>query len=175
MNKNLDVSTYRNGDPIPEVTDTAQWANLTTGAWCYYNNDPANGPIYGKLYNWYAVNDPRGLAPLGWHIPTDAEWTILSNCLGGESVAGGKMKSTIGWNSPNTGATNSSGFAGLPGGYCGGDGKFYKVGLNGVWWSSSELDITYASHRFLYYLNASVGIYDDGVKSSGFSIRCIKN
>src|SRR5690242_1829855 len=78
MLKNLDVTTYRNGDPISQVTDSTQWVGLTTGAWCYYNNDPANNVVYGKLYNWYAVNDPRGIAPLGWHIPTDAEWTTLS-------------------------------------------------------------------------------------------------
>ena len=95
MLKNLDVSTYRNGDPIPQVTDPTTWVGLTTGAWCYYNNDPANGAIYGKLYNWYAVNDPRGLAPTGWHVPSDAEWTELSTCLDAISPTGnvgGKMK-----------------------------------------------------------------------------------
>src|SRR4030095_15485991 len=83
MVKNLDVTTYRNGDIIPEVTDPTVWAALTTGAWCYYENNSTNGTTYGKLYNWYAVNDPRGLAPTGWHVPTDAEWTTLSTCLGG--------------------------------------------------------------------------------------------
>ena len=91
---NLNVSHYRNGDIIPQVTDPTAWANLTTGPWCYYNNDPANGAIYGKLYNWYAVNDPRGLAPIDYHIPTDAEWTIIIDYFGGENIAGGKMKST---------------------------------------------------------------------------------
>ena len=97
----------------------AAWATLTTGAYCYYNNDSATyAATYGKLYNWYAVNDPRGLAPAGWHVPSDAEWTELINCLGGEDVAGGKMKAVSAlWYSPNTGATNSSGFTGLPGGY----------------------------------------------------------
>ncbi len=92
---NLNVSRYRNGDPIPQVQDPSQWANLTTGAWCYYNNDPANGLIYGKLYNWYAVNDPRGIAPIDWHVPSDAEWTILTDFLGGINVAGGKMKAKV--------------------------------------------------------------------------------
>ena len=101
--KNLNVSTYRNGDVIPEVQDKQAWAKLTTGAWCYYNNDASNGTKYGKLYNWYAVNDPRGLAPNGYHIPTDAEWTQLSDYLGGESKAGTKMKSTSGWESYTTG------------------------------------------------------------------------
>src|ERR1035437_4904310 len=119
MLKNLDVSTYRNGDLIPEVTDGSAWSALTAGAWCWYNNDSAtNASTYGKLYNWYAVNDPRGLAPTGWHVPSDAEWTTLSTCLGGNAVAGGAMKETgtTHWTSPNTGATNSSGFTGLPGG-----------------------------------------------------------
>jgi uncharacterized protein (TIGR02145 family) len=95
--KNLDVATYRNGDVIPQVQDKDAWANLTTGAWCYYENDAKNGVKYGKLYNWYAVNDPRGLAPAGWHIPTDGEWTVLENSLGDD--AGKKMKSTSGWES----------------------------------------------------------------------------
>ena len=113
MQKNLAVDHYRNGDPIPQVTDPTEWASLTTGAWCYYNNDPANGSIYGKLYNWFAVNDPRGLAPTGWHIPTDdrdiptsSEWQLLSDCLGGNEIAGGKMKSTSGWN--NGGFNNNN-------------------------------------------------------------------
>jgi hypothetical protein len=98
---NLDLTTYRDGTPIPQVTDPTQWTNLTTGAWCYYNNDPANGAIYGKLYNWYAVvgihdNDPNTpnkiLAPTGWHVPTDTEWTTLTTFLGGESIAGGKIQ-----------------------------------------------------------------------------------
>jgi uncharacterized protein (TIGR02145 family) len=108
MKSNLMVSKYRNGDVIPQVSDPTQWANLTTGAWCYYTNDTANGPIYGKLYNWYAVIDSRGLAPIGWHVPSDLEFTTLSNCLGGEPIAGGKMKATNLWDSPNTGANNSS-------------------------------------------------------------------
>ena len=84
MLKNLDVSKYRNGDDIPQVTDATTWANLTTGAWCYYENNTANGTVYGKLYNWFAVNDPRGLAPSGWHIPSQAEWVTLQNCLGND-------------------------------------------------------------------------------------------
>jgi uncharacterized protein (TIGR02145 family) len=99
MSTNLNVSTYRNGDVIPQVQDKDTWYKLTTGAWCYYENNAANGNKYGKLYNWYAVNDARGLAPAGWHIPTDGEWTVLSTYLGGEDVAGKKMKSTSGWES----------------------------------------------------------------------------
>ena len=89
MSKNLDVAFYRNGDVIPQVTDPTAWAALLTGAWCYYNNDSTQGNKYGKLYNWYAVNDPRSLAPQGWHVPSDAEWTILETTLGGSPVAGG--------------------------------------------------------------------------------------
>lgn len=115
---NFDVTKYINGDPIPEETDPIAWAALTTGAYCSYDNNSANDAIYGKLYNWYAVNDPRGLTPTGYHIPTDTEWTTLTTCLGGESVSGGKMKdiSTMHWNSPNQDANNSSDFTGLPGG-----------------------------------------------------------
>src|ERR1035437_5597261 len=140
MLNNLEVTTYRNGDPIPQVTDSIQWVNLTTGAWCYYNNNSANGPVYGKLYNWYAVNDPRGVAPAGWHVPSDAEWTTLSTCLGGDLIAGGPMKETgtTHWTYANSGATNSSGFTGLPGGYRTNVGTFNVVGSAGGWWSSTE-------------------------------------
>ena len=94
--KNLNVTKYRNGDAIPQVQDKNAWAKLKTGAWCYYENNTANGTTYGKLYNWFAVNDTRGLAPKGYHIPTDAEWTILTDYLGGDTIAGTKMKSTSG-------------------------------------------------------------------------------
>ena len=146
---NLDVTTYRDGTPIPQVTDPTQWASLTTGAWCYYGNSTANGTTYGKLYNWYAVagihdTDPstpnKTLAPQGWHVPSDAEWSTLTDFLGGESVAGGKMKSTGTslWQSPNTVATNESGFTGLPGGARSFIGDF-DIGDFGFWWSSSEV------------------------------------
>jgi uncharacterized protein (TIGR02145 family) len=178
MKENLDVVTYRNGDIIPRVTDPTAWAALTTGAWCYYNNDPANGAIYGMLYNWYAVNDARGLAPQGWHIPTDAEWDTLSTKLGGVTLAGGKMKTTgtTRWFTPNTGATNESGFAGLPGGFLKGSGSFFDVGGNGYWWSASE-NVGYTATAFCRFLN-----YDDGYlignssgKEEGFSVRCLRD
>ena len=175
---NLNVSKYRNGDLIPQVTDPTAWANLTTGAWCYYNNDPTNGAVYGKLYNWYAVNDPRGLAPLGYHIPTDAEWTSLINCLGGEAVAGGKMKEagTGLWLTPNTGATNESGFTGLPGGYRGFNGSFNSISRNCYWWSSSEYDTMDGLFYYLYYnINGGNAFRYNYNKKDGFSIRCIKD
>ena len=135
MLKNLDVSKYRNGDDIPQVTDATTWANLTTGAWCYYENNTANGTVYGKLYNWFAVNDPRGLAPSGWHIPSQAEWVTLQNCLGNDP--GGKVKETgtAHWNPPNTGATNSSGFTALPAGSrSNSNGVFEGIGGGTTWW-----------------------------------------
>jgi uncharacterized protein (TIGR02145 family) len=176
MSKNLDVAFYRNGDPIPQVTNPTAWAGLTTGAWCFYNNDPIQGAKYGKLYNWYAVNDPRGLAPQGWHIPSDEEWTTLANSLGGELVAGGKMKEpgTVNWTAPNTGADNSSGFAGLPGGNRFTNGAFVNVGLNGLWWSSTEGGTSGAWFRFLGYDAGNVN--RGGVnKRDGFSVRCIRD
>jgi uncharacterized protein (TIGR02145 family) len=98
MSKNLDVSTFRNGEPIPQVQDQEAWRGLKTGAWCYYANDRSSyGMKYGKLYNWYAVNDPRGLAPKGYHIPSDEEWTVLTDFLGGDGVAADKMKRKTGW------------------------------------------------------------------------------
>jgi len=177
MSKNLDVAFYRNGDPIPQVTDPTAWAGLTTGAWCYYNNDPLQGNKYGKLYNWYAVNDPRGLAPQGWHIPSDAEWSTLATTLGGASVAGGKMKEagTVNWAAPNTGADNSSGWTGLPGGSRNyDDGTFSNAGLEGYWWSATEFNTSTARYRFLFYNLGSID-RNNASKRDGFSVRCLRD
>jgi uncharacterized protein (TIGR02145 family) len=182
--QNLNVSKYTDGTLIPQVTDPTQWANLTTGAWCYYNNDPANGAIYGKLYNYYAVvgkhdNDSftpnKILAPLGWHIPSDDEWTQLTNCLGGYNAAGGRMKSvgTSLWESPNTSATNESGFTGLPGGYCGYT-DFLQVGVFSFWWSITGIFSSDAWYRKLTYENGSIERSYDS-KTFGFSVRCVKD
>ena len=178
MLKNLDVSTYRNGDPIPQVTDPTAWDALTTGAWCYFNNDPANGAIYGKLYNWYAINDPRGLAPPGWHIPSQVEWTTtLSNCLGGAAVAGGAMKETgtTHWQSPNTDANNSSGFTGLPGGVrVAPSGAFLDFGFGGYWWSSSEFES--ANALFISLINFRGNMISSIThKEIGMSVRCVRD
>lgn len=176
MAKNLDVSNYRNGDPIPQITDLSRWNSLTTGAWCYYKLDPANGQTYGKLYNWYAVNDPRGLAPNGWHIPTDNEWWTLVTNLGGEAVAGGKMKNngTSYWKSPNTGATNSSGFNALPGGYLNGILTFDQMGIVGSYWTSTQVSSTAAYSRTI--VNYDPGIFRGVSPKEGFvSVRCVKN
>jgi uncharacterized protein (TIGR02145 family) len=176
MPKNLDVAFYRNGDPIQQVTDPAAWDGLTTGAWCYYNNDPILGNKYGKLYNWYAVNDPRGLAPQGWHVPSDAEWTTLATTLGGASVAGGKMKEpgTSNWFFPNTGADNSSGWTGLPGGFRYNVGSFDFIGSSGFWWSSSETNTPFAWVRFLDYYDGSL-FRNYFNKQNGFSVRCLRD
>ena len=184
---NLDVTTYRDGTPIPQVTDPTAWIGLTTGAWCYYNNDPANGVIYGKLYNWYAVagihdtdtNTPNKiLAPTGWHVPSDTEWTTLTDYLGGLDFAGGKMKATgtLLWQSPNTGATNVSGFAALPGGNRSyNNGTFNSIGTNsGFWSSSNNSNFPTAFYRVLYYDYEDVSRYNN-YKSIGFSVRCVRD
>jgi uncharacterized protein (TIGR02145 family) len=185
---NLNVTTYRDNHPIPQVTDPTAWANLTTGAWCYYQNNSANEPIYGKLYNWYAVagiydaasfNNPslrKQLAPVGRSIPTDGEWTQLTDFLGGVTVAGGKMKETgfCRWLTPNTDATNSSGFSGLPGGFRLETGTFFSVGsVYGMWWSSSET--TNPATAWSRYLNYNVGnsVIGNDRKKNGFSVRCL--
>jgi uncharacterized protein (TIGR02145 family) len=179
MVKNLDVDHYRNGDPIPQVTNGAEWCSATTGAWCWYENNSANGTVYGKLYNWFAVNDPRGLAPAGWHVASDGEWTILTDCLGGSSVAGGKIKEagTDHWVSPNTDATNFSGFTALPGGSRGFDdgGLFGDLGYTGNWWSSTEANADRAYARSLTTFNGIIFRHDPDDKNVGYSVRCVKD
>jgi uncharacterized protein (TIGR02145 family) len=172
--KNLDVSKYRNGDEIPHVNDPLSWSRLTYGAWCYYENVDSNGTTYGKLYNLYAVLDPRGLAPAGFHIPSDKDWTTLTDYLGGKEEAGVKMKEagSTHWPRPNTGATNSSGFTGLPGGYRDDNGSFFSMGVNGFWWSSTEGFTYFAWNRYPDNLYGLVG-RDFGYKSYGMSVRCI--
>jgi uncharacterized protein (TIGR02145 family) len=172
--KNLDVSKYRNGDEIPHVNDPLSWSRLTYGAWCYYENVDSNGTTYGKLYNLYAVLDPRGLAPAGFHIPSDKDWTTLTDYLGGKEEAGVKMKEagSTHWPRPNTGATNSSGFTGLPGGYRDDNGSFFSMGVNGFWWSSTEGFTYFAWNRYPDNLYGLVG-RDFGYKSYGMSIRCV--
>ncbi len=172
--ENLNVSKYRNGDVIPQVQDKNEWSNLTTGAWCYYENKTSNGKTYGKLYNWYAVVDYRGLAPKGWHIPSDAEWSKLTDYLGGDKVAGGKLKARTLWNSPNTGATNSSGFTAFPGGVRYSIGLYNLIGKYGYFWSASEDDYYLAWYRGLGY-DYSVVSRSISIKEDGFSIRCVRD
>lgn len=171
---NLNVDRYRNGDLIPQATNSSEWENLTTGAWCYYNFDPANEPIYGKLYNWYAVNDPRGLAPIGYHIPTLVELATLSSFLG--TGAGGKLKEagTLHWQSPNTGATNSTGFTGLPGGYATYSGFFYSITQYGYIWALEEYNSVLGNYYRLDYNNDAFNL-NGARKDSGLSVRLIKD
>jgi uncharacterized protein (TIGR02145 family) len=190
MAENLRTTVYANGDPIPlSVTDSALWMNLTSGAWVHYNQDAQFENPYGKLYNWYAVADPRNVCPTGWHVPTDAEWSNFINFLdplsdGGNNFnnsAGGKMKSTGTqfWQNPNLNATNESGFSGLPSGALGstssGDVPFFVgLGIAGIWWSSTEIDSGTAWARLLY--NDSAGAEKEGgIKVADGSVRCLKD
>jgi uncharacterized protein (TIGR02145 family) len=176
MAENLKTSIYQNGDPIENVTDDNQWANSITGAWCHYNNDSQFDCPYGKLYNWYTVADPRNVCPVGWSVPTDEEWTTLTEYFGTQDVAGGKMKSTglQYWISPNYLATNESGFSGLPGGFRLDYSIFSGIRYYGYWWSSSELDAANAWRRLLLCNDddANRDIYD---KHNGFALRCLKD
>ncbi len=178
MVENLKTTKYRDGSSIPNVTDGNTWTGLTSGAYCDYNNLSSNSSVYGRLYNWYTVKDSRNVAPLGWHVPTDAEWTILSDYLGGLDISGGKIKEigTSHWNSPNTGATNQSGFSALPGGNRNYDGQFVGINNASNWLSTTEFNIDSAWYRNC----ASFGNYiwrgyANGYKTGGLSIRCIKD
>jgi len=184
MTRNLDVDRFRNGDLIPHVESDDEWEEAgekNQPAWCYYDNDPENGKKYGKLYNWYAVNDPRGLAPEGWHVPTDEEWTILINFLGGKVVSGHKMKSVNDWNDwednygeiKNGNGDNSSGFNALPGGCRHYDG-FNGIGHGTFFWSATEDDDYFACNRYLinYNGNVSMNSYE---KLDVFSVRCLRD
>lgn len=174
LKENLKTTKYRNGTAIPLVTDQSEWGGLTTPAVCWYENSQTNyGNTYGAIYNWYAVKTGN-ICPTGWHVPTDAEWTTLVNFLGGENVAGGKMKETgtTHWNMPNTGATNESGFTALPGGYRFTDGGFYDVANFGYWWSASEFNAADGFFRLIYFDDRVVekGNFS---KKYGFSVRCL--
>lgn len=175
MSKNLNVDRFRNGDVICHAKTFEEWNKAgenKEAAWCYHDNNPANGRKYGKLYNWYAVNDPRGLAPAGWHIPSLVEWTTLTDYLGGEAVLAKKLKNTSGWEHNGNG-TNESGFSGLPGSYRG-PGRFGKVGSWGSWWSSTERNENSAWKRSLNFTNDPVHI-DNSMKEVGSSVRCLKD
>jgi uncharacterized protein (TIGR02145 family) len=174
MAQNLDVSTFRNGDTIPYVENWSEWKKLKTSAWCYYENKSSNGPIFGKLYNWYAINDSRGLAPEGWHIPTDSEWTELSNFLGGEKIAGDKIKSTSGWAFAGNGS-NTCGFTGLPSGGRTYEGDWSDPQYYGIWWSSTIDSGT--GNPWMRELSFSEGKFYKASNDErcGKSVRCIKD
>ncbi len=176
MVENLKTTRYRNGDTIPNVTDNTAWYNLTTGAYCNHSNNASIATTYGRLYNWHAVNDSRKIAPVGWHVPSDNDWIILVNYLGGSIVAGGKLKEagTAHWNSPNSGANNSSGFTALPGGFRVQNGTFYGPGNEAYLWSATEADALNAKDFYLHYNGADAG-HGNTDKENGLSVRCVKD
>ncbi len=176
MAENLNAVFFRNGDPIPEASTESEWQKAGkdgTPAWCNYGNSPDNGSRYGRLYNWYAVHDSRGIAPAGFHVASDEEWRRTTDFLGGEDAAGTKMKSGSGWSSDGNG-TNESGFSGLPGGCRDLDGKFSSLGKIGFWWSSTQKDDNLAWYRCIdespYYVYRT-----NYHKENGLSVRCIRN
>jgi uncharacterized protein (TIGR02145 family) len=173
MAENLKTTIYRNGDSIPNIMDSL-WDYLDTGAYCNYNND-IHLNNKGRLYNWYAVNDSRYLAPEGWHIPSDSEWTVLINYLG-EDNAGGKMKEAgfAHWYSPNAGADNSSGFSAIPAGARYEQGFFFGAGAGTSYWSATEADSFEAWHYSLSSNYEKVGRYFSN-KTFGISVRCVKD
>ena len=176
MVENLKTTKYRDGTTIPNITENVAWFKLTTGAYCDYNNTPANSDKYGRLYNWYAATDARNICPTGWHVPTNAEWTTLITHLGGEGFAGGQLKEieTTHWQSPNTGATNEAGFTALPGGNRIYGNIFTDIGKHGSWWSATRYDDTFIWLLNLQYNSNSANRYSYR-EVCGVSIRCIKD
>jgi uncharacterized protein (TIGR02145 family) len=176
MSENLRVEHYRNGDIIPQIQDAKEWENLKTGAWCYYENLSGNDTVYGKLYNWYAVTDTRGLAPAGCHIPGIDEWSLLFNYLGGEKIAGEKLKavSDLWYKNPYEVGTNESGFTALPSGCRVYDGWFYLAGIKCCIWTSSYPVEDKAISIELIFQSKSITIYYED-KRGGLSVRCIKD
>jgi uncharacterized protein (TIGR02145 family) len=175
LKENLKTTKLSDGTPITNTTLSDDWKILTTPAYCWYNNDPTYKSVYGALFNWYAVNTNK-LCPDGWHVPSDAEWTILTNFLGGESVAGGKLKETgtTHWYDPNYGATNESGFMALPGAARANYGVFDNIGPAGNWWSSSENGAYGPWYRAIYANSTVVNSLNANPKE-GLSIRCVRN
>jgi uncharacterized protein (TIGR02145 family) len=176
LKENLKVTRYSNGDTISNAIDTTIWNHLTAGAYCDYKNTPDSSIIYGRLYNWYAVSDSRNVCPIEWHVSNDSDWLILSNFLGGDSIAAGKLKEigTVHWLSPNN-ATNESGFTALPGGSRGSSGGFSFIHSVGSFWTSTEA--IPAEYAFFWRMNNATKILNGGgyKKNTGFSARCTKD
>ncbi len=176
MVENLKTTRFNNGDSVPLVISIIEWESLSSPGYCWFKDDAATYKnTYGALYNWYTINTGK-LSPKGWHIPTDAEWTILTDFLGGVHVAGGSMKEagTVHWVSPNTGADNSSGFSALPGGYRGNNEDFQECGGHGYWWTASQSNSFSAWIRHLEFDSDWVSRYEFP-QTYGFSVRCIKD
>lgn len=178
MADNLRTTRYNNGDAVTQITDNTEWINQTTGAYCWYGNDSALYEMtYGKLYNWFAAS-ANNICPTGWHTPTDNEWTILTDFLGGTTGAGSMLKEVgnLNWNAPNTDATNTTGFTALPGGYRLNNGSFAGIGATGAFWSATEVSYNTAKgwNRTMSNANGDVG-RADGYKIMGYSVRCLKD
>jgi uncharacterized protein (TIGR02145 family) len=178
MSRNLDVDHYANGVLIPEAKTDEEWLSFAThkmGAWCYYDYNPKNGKIYGRLYNWYAVNDSNGLAPAGWHVPSDDEWKTLTHFLG-DSIAANKLRETgaAHWIEVDSArATNDFGFSSLPGGYHGNGSTFNAINIVGFWWTTNNWPEV-ATSRYMQYNSSVVGTWHAN-KNDAYSVRCIKN
>lgn len=176
MAENLNVDKFRNGDRILHAQTDEEWQQAGRSgqpAWCYYDNDSKNGRKYGKLYNWYAVNDPRGLATEGWRIPSNGDWDRLVDYLGGIRAAGAQMKSEIGWAQDGNG-TNKSGFTALPGGRRSVNGAFIGIGNYGSWWSAPAVYTNSAWYRSVLYHVNSVDTHFRN-KEAGLSVRCVRD
>jgi uncharacterized protein (TIGR02145 family) len=174
MAENLRTIKLNDGTQIPYVADASAWENLRTPGYCWYNNDISNKVVYGGIYDWYAVNTGK-LAPLGWHVPTKAELATLINYLGGEDVAGGKLKETgtSHWNGSNTDATNESGFTALPAGYC--HGRFLHIGNAGFWWSATLDNVSSQAWRLWMTNDGSKADLNTQHLEVGLSVRCVKD
>jgi len=177
MAENLKTAKYNDGSNIPLVSDDWEWANLWTGAICYYDNSPDKGSVYGKLYNWYAVNDSRKICPTGWHVATYGDWLDTGDHLGGEAVAGCKLKEIgIGhWDAPNAGATNQTGFTALPGGSREPSGPFTFMGRAGHWWTSTSYGILGEAHRWTLSSYDCSLFKNTSNNRNGYSVRCFKD
>jgi uncharacterized protein (TIGR02145 family) len=176
MKENLRTSSYSDGAPIFRADKSTEWSLLTSGAYCWYNNDSAAYNIpYGKLYNWYAVQNGN-LCPTGWHVPSDFEWADLAEFLGGNKVAGGKLKENSGsyWKQPNKDASNESGYTALPGGYRNGSGIFYYLGYFDYWWSSTERSPGSSWYWYVYF-DTGYLYRDKDYMTMGHAVRCIKD
>lgn len=178
--ENLKTTKFRTGASISNVSDNTQWSNMQSAAYCNYENSINNGNIYGRLYNWYAVNDSRKICPTGWHVPSDTEWETLVTFLGGYNVAGGKLKETgiIHWNSPNLGATNETGFTALGGGKrcdpLGYTGVFVQIKVVGYFWSSTIFNANLSWTRIINAGNSEIK-QDSDKPTFGLSVRCMKD
>ena len=177
IKENLKTTKYSNGDPILNVSETAAWAALSTGAYCDYENNGGNSSLYGHLYNWYAVKDARKICPAGWHVPGNDEWNVLASSLGGSTIAGGKLKEegTAHWTNPNTQASNSSGFTALPAGYRYANGNFFDLNEIVFFWTSYGSNANNGYAWALYYNDEAADDLSNNDARNGYSVRCIKD